>query len=58
MNLPRRPARPRRADELRDEMFFRMTAPLFTAQFCVGACALLASYDADVASTLLRLKPV
>jgi hypothetical protein len=34
-------------DDARDIPFFRITASLFTAEFCFGAGALLASYDDD-----------
>ena len=32
-------------DDARDVPFFRITATLFTPEFCFGAGALLASYD-------------
>ena len=31
----------------RDDIFFRLTAALFTPEFLYGASVLLASYDAD-----------
>lgn len=31
----------------RDEQFFRITAALFSTEFCYGASVLLASYDYD-----------
>jgi hypothetical protein len=34
-------------DDARDIPFFRITAQLFTAEFCAGAGDLLASYDDD-----------
>jgi hypothetical protein len=34
----------------RDEQFFRITAALFSTEFCYGASVLLASYDDDAGS--------
>jgi hypothetical protein len=38
-------------DDARDLPFFRMTARLFSADFCLGASVLLASYDDDTVDT-------
>lgn len=34
-------------DDERDAQFFRLTADVFSAEFCLGASVLLASYDVD-----------
>ncbi len=38
-------------DDARDIPFFRITAHLFTPAFCLGATALLASYDDQAPDT-------
>ena len=38
-------------DDARDIPFFRITARLFTAEFCAGAGVLLASYGDDTVDT-------
>ena len=42
-------------DDARDLPFFRITARLFTSDFCFGAGVLLASYDDDIADTVQHL---
>ena len=37
--------RPHCWDDARDTSFFRLTASLFSPDFCLGATVLLASYD-------------
>jgi hypothetical protein len=39
-------------DDARDIPFFRITARLFTPEFCLGASVLLGSYDDDTADTV------
>jgi hypothetical protein len=43
-------------DDARDVPFFRITARLFTSEFCLGASVLLISYDGGPADTV-RLTP-
>lgn len=38
-------------DDSRDGAFFRITARLFSCDFCFGASVLLASYDVDETTT-------
>jgi len=38
-------------DDSRDGAFFRITARLFSCDFCRGASVLLASYDVDETTT-------
>ena len=39
-------------DDARDTRFFRITAGLFTPEFCRGASILLAGYDDDTTDTV------
>ncbi len=45
-------------DDARDIPFFRVTARLFTPEFCLGASVLLASYDDDVHGDTRTIAPV
>jgi hypothetical protein len=45
-------------DDARDIPFFRITARLFTPEFCLGASVLLASYDDDVHGDTRTIAPV
>ena len=41
-------------DDSRDSAFFRITARLFSCDFCFGASVILASYDVDETMTQSR----
>ncbi len=45
-------------DDARDIPFFRVTAQLFTSEFCLGASVLLASYDDDVHGDTRTIAPL
>ena len=44
---------PQTWDDARDVPFFRITARLFTPEFCLGASVLLVSYENDAADSVL-----